>query len=152
MKNHSSSKYIKIVITLLFLLLLAKSISVAALWFLPARGVTAQIGKSVTMPYMRVDFHNMLADTTKTQQGAQNNSKSKTLDINTLMLKALYGKGNYGFVIIAEKKNPIKTTLLSVGESYKGYKLKAVFLNYALFTKRKQVYITSSFLAHPQVF
>ena len=140
MKNHSNSRYINIVITLLFLLLLTKSIGVAALWILPARGVAVQTGEAVNIPYVRVDFHNMLANTTKTEQASQHNSKSKTLDINSLVLKALYGKGNYGFVIIAAKRNPKKTTLLSVGESYEGYTLKGVFLNYALFSKRGQEY------------
>lgn len=140
MKNHSNSSYIKTVITLLFLLLLAKSIGVVTLWFLPAHGISTQNEASVTMPYVRVDFHNMLDSTTKTQQVSQHNSHAKTLDINNLVLKALYGKGNYGFVIIAAKSNPKKTTLLSVGESYEGYKLKGVFLNYALFTKRGQEY------------
>ncbi len=140
MKNHSNSRYIKTVITLLFLLLLAKSIGVAALWLLPAHGVAAQTGEAVNIPYVRVDFQNMLTSTTKTQQVSQHNSQSKTLDINSLVLKALYGKGNYGFVIIAAKRNPKKTTLLAVGESYEGYKLKGVFLSYALFTKRDQEY------------
>ena len=140
MKNHSNSIYIKIIIILLFLLLLAKSIGVVALWLLPTHGIAAQTGESINMPYVRVDFHNMLANTTKTQQALQHNSLSKTLDINNLVLKALYGKGNYGFVIIATKRNPKKTTLLSVTESYEGYRLKAVFLNYALFTKRGQEY------------
>jgi len=140
MKNHSNSRYIKIVITLLVLLLLAKIIAVVALWFLPARPVTAQAQESVNMPYVRVDFHNMLTGTTKKQQSSQGSLQSKTLDINNLVLKALYGKGNYGFVIIAAKRNPKKTTLLAVGESYEGYKLKGVFLNYALFTKRGQEY------------
>ena len=140
MKNHSRSKYIKTIITLLFLLLFAKIIAVIALWFLPARGITAQTQEAVNMPYVRVDFHNMLASTTQTEQRSQGNLQSKTLDINNLALMALYGKGNYGFVIIAAKRNPKKTTLLSVGESYEGYRLKGVFLNYALFSKRDQEY------------
>ena len=140
MKNHSNSRYIKTVITLLFLLLLAKSIGVAALWLLPAHGLSAQNTESVAMPYVRVDFHNMLTNATKTEQVLQSDSHSKTLDMNNLVLKALYGKGNYGFVIIAAKRNPKKTTLLSVGENYEGYKLKGVFLNYALFSKRGQEY------------
>jgi len=140
MNNHSNSRYIKIVITLLVLLLLAKIIAVVALWLLPARPVTAQSQESVNMPYVRVDFHNMLAGTTKIEQASQSNPQSKTLDINSFVLKALYGKGNYGFVIIAAKRNPKKTTLLAVGESYEGYKLKGVFLNYVLFTKRGQEY------------
>lgn len=156
MKNHSSSQYIKMVITLLFLLLLVKIIAVGALWLLPARGVNAQVQESVNMPYARVDFHNMLTSTTKRQHSSQESLQSKTLDINSLVLKALYGKGDYGFVIIAAKRNPKKTTLLAVGESYEGYRLKAVFLNYALFMKKGQEYtlrlnskVTRNSLVHP---
>ncbi len=140
MKHHSDTKYFKVVLTLLFLALLAKIVSVVALWFLPSHAVDTKSQNSLNMPYMIVDFHNMLENTKKTSQTVQYQSSDNAVDINTLILTALYGKGSYGYVIIALKKYPRKTTLLSVGESYQGYKLKSLFLNYALFSKMGRKY------------
>ncbi len=140
MKQHSNTKYIQISLTLLYLVLFAKVVSVIALWFLPSHSVDARLQNSLNMPYMLVNFHNMLENTKKISQTAQYQGSDNTVDINTLILTALYGQGSYGYVIVALKKHPRKTTLLSVGESYQGYKLKAIFLNYALFSKMNRNY------------
>ncbi len=139
MKNHSSSKYFTIFINLLLLFVTAKFLSLIALFFLPQNGIDTELRESLHMPYMHVNFKNML----QVEKRASSMGHVKTenaLNLHTLILKGLYGNSHYGYAIIAPKTNPKQTTILSIGENYKGYTLKGVFLNYALFVKGQKEY------------
>jgi len=140
MQPHSSIRYIHTALILLVLTLLAKTISVIALFLLPSHEADVSLRNSFHIPYLQVNFHNMLESTKNTVQASQHKGTANAIDIDSLILTALYGKGGYGYVIVAPKKNPNKTTLLSVGESYQGYKLKSLFLYYALFSKMGREY------------
>ncbi|NPA60092.1 MAG: PDZ domain-containing protein, partial [Epsilonproteobacteria bacterium] len=61
----------------------------------------------------------------------------------SMILKGLYGSKTKGFVIVAMKSSPKNTSLISIGESYQGYTLKAIFLDNAKFTKGKTDFILS---------
>ena len=140
MKHHSKGQYFTIFVRLLLLFVIAKSLSVAASWFLPKNSPRTTVQKSLQMPYVHADFKSMIDSGTKSKRAFSSNETSATLNINTLILKGLYGNSHYGYIIIAPKSKPDKTTILSVGESYKGYKLQGVYAEYALFMKNNQQY------------
>ena len=140
MKHHSRGQYFHILITLLLLFVMAKALSMAVLWFLPKKSPEATMQKALQMPYVHADFKNMIEADTKSTRSFSGNETVTALNINTLILKGLYGNSHYGYIIIAPKSKPTQTTILSVGESYKGYKLQGVFADYALFVKNNQKY------------
>lgn len=59
--------------------------------------------------------------------------------LKKIQLKAIYStQGFNGWVIIEDKSK--KTHILSVGESFKNYMLKKVYVNYVLFSKNNKEY------------
>jgi general secretion pathway protein C len=140
MKKLSKNRLLEIVIKLLFFALLAKFIALIALWFLPAEGVEQSSANFQKMPYVRANFHNLI-EPKKREKKSHNESKSEALNIRNMILIALYGDENSGYVIVAKKTLPTKTTIVAVGESYAGYKLSKIFLNYVIFTKNSKEYI-----------
>ena len=124
---------------ILILLLLAKIISVALLWYLPSEGVELSSKKSYQVKYQRVDFKNMLVSAKVV--GKSTVKKTISYNINSLVLKGLYGSRFHGFAIVAKKKEPNKTTILAVGDSFAGYKLKEIQLNQVIFSKDGREYV-----------
>ncbi len=144
MQKISSNKLISNVTTLFTLLLLAKLISLVVWWFLPSEGISLNAKKSYQATYQRVDFKNMLAraqvkKSTTTAQAQTNNTSAYS--INSLILKGLYGNQTHGFAIVAKKSAVKKTTIVSIGEVYAGYKLKEILLDKVIFTKSGKEYV-----------
>ena len=139
MKNHSSSRYFTIFVNLLLLFIAAKFLTLSALFFLPQKGVDGESDASLNMPYMRVDFKNMLQPR-KRSSAMKDIKKENRLSMKSFILKGLYGNSRYGYIIIAPKTDPQQTTIVAFGENYKGYTLKGIFLTYALFVKGEKEY------------
>jgi len=146
MQNLSNSKILPILTQLLILLLSAKIISLTLWWYLPSEGVELNIKKSYTPKYQRVDFKNMLVKA-EVVEDVKEKKSTAFFSINSLILKGLYGSRFHGFAIVAKKSLPQKTTIVSVGEVYAGYKLKAIELTQVIFTKSDKEYVLS--LAKP---
>jgi type II secretion system protein C len=140
MKKVFNFKLLNIIETTIFLLLFAKLLSLFVWWYLPEIGVEAKNNISCVMPYQRIDFKNMLEHILVKKKEIKKNI-SDIININDLILKGLYGNEKYGYVIIATKKHPNKTSIISIGESYQGYKLKSIYLDYVIFTKNCRDYI-----------
>jgi len=139
----SNPSIIKKITLLIILLVIAKGISLALWWFLPSEGVNLQEQTNYRPKYQRVDFKNMLkrANTThKSVQEKQNISLSST-SITSMILKGLYGSGSHGVAIVASKSSQKKTSIISVGEEFSGYKLKTIFKDSVVFTKQGKEYI-----------
>ncbi len=131
-----SNSYLNVVVKLLILLAIAKAISLALWWYLPDSGVELTAKKNYNPPYVRVDFKNMLASMSKVTQNETTASQSNnSVGITNMLLKGLYGNKTKGFIIVALKSHPRKTTLVSVGEKYSGYRLKSILPQGALFEK-----------------
>lgn len=137
-------------VTLLSLLVVAKLISLIVLWYLPSNGVEMKVKQKYKHQYQRVDFRHMFADKKTTAQKINKVQKQgqilegetiSGISITNMILKGLYGKGQKGFVIIALKSSSKKTSIISVGELYKGYKLHAILNKYIVFTKASKKYI-----------
>jgi len=138
----SNSKIISIFTTLLLLLVLAKAISLSLLWYLPSEGVELNIKKNYQPKYQRVNFKNMIKSevvkTVKTKKAVDSG-----ISITSMILKGLYGTKTKGYVIVAMKSSPKKTSIISVGEKYQGYVLKSISLSSAKFTKNGADFILS---------
>ena len=140
MKNLSSNTFLKSIITLSFLVLLAKLISVVLLWFLPAQTFELQENSAKVVPYKNLNFRNMLTPARKSTQAVQK-KRQEVESINNMILHGLYGNSDYGYAIVAMKSNPKKTEIISVGEKYRGYRLKNIALDYVVFEKNHKEYI-----------
>ncbi len=131
----SNSKILSIASLLLILVLVAKSLSLLLMWFLPSEGVSLHIKPNLQPKYQRVDFKNMLTPQVKKAQVKQVTTSNSGISITNMVLKGLYGTKTSGFIIVALKATPKKTTILSVGEVFSGYKLKEIDSNSAIFTR-----------------
>lgn len=150
MKKLSNPLFIKIIVLLLFLLAVAKALSVATLWFLPSNGISLNESYEYRHTYQRVDFKNMIEDkkvtkkkkTKPKQEDVQVNASGiQGISINNMILKGLYGKGKNGYAIVALKSSPKKTTIISVGDIYSGYTFIQILTDSILFTKSGKQYI-----------
>lgn len=132
----SNSKILQILTKIFILIVIAKTISITLLWYLPSDGVELNNKKNFQVKYSRVNFQNMIKNSTNsTSSKTQSSSTQTSVSIKTLVLKGLYGKKTKGFIIIAKKSTPKKTTILEVGEIFEGYKLKYINLKDAVLTK-----------------
>jgi len=134
--SKASNSYLGVVVKLLILLALAKAISLALWWYLPDEGVSLKENLNFNPPYHRIDFKNMLSSNAPvTHATSSEEKKLQSVSITSMILKGLYGTKERGFIIVALKASPNKTSLISVGEEYSGYKLKSILRDGALFTK-----------------
>jgi type II secretion system protein C len=129
-----------VVTKLLITLLVAKLLSLFIWWYLPSEGVELNTKGSYQAKYHRVDFKNMLVETSKEHNVAYTKGSS-FFSIESLVLKGLYGNTNKGFAIVAQKSKPLKTTIVGLGESYEGYRLKEIDNSSVLFSKGSKEYI-----------
>ncbi|SFV57971.1 General secretion pathway protein C [hydrothermal vent metagenome] len=120
---------------IVFLILFAKILAVVLWWYLPDSGIEAKKNVTCQMPYQHIRFNSMLLPSMLHKAVKNRKKVVVTADINTLVLKGLYGNKDFGYVIVAEKRMPTKTSVIAVGESYKGYKLVAIYLDYVVFNK-----------------
>ena len=142
MQKISNTKILPVLRSLLVLLLSAKIISLVVWWYLPSEGVELNVKKSYAPKYQRVDFKNMLLKAEVVQETkTQESSTSAFFSINSLLLKGLYGSRFNCFAIVAKKASPKKTTIVSVGETYACYKLKAIELSQVIFTKAGKEFV-----------
>jgi len=139
----SNSKLLSIFTKVLILALIAKSISLSLMWMMPSDGVSLNIKTSYQPKFQRVDFKNMLNAEVKQEQTKQitTDSGANGISITNMLLKGLYGTKEKGFVIVSLKSSPKKTTILSVGEIFSGYKLKYIGANSATFVKNSTDFI-----------
>lgn len=141
MTKLSNSYILRIVTRLLILLAIAKAISLAVLWLLPSDGVELQAKNSYMPKYQRVDFKNMLDSPSSSKVKTNTKKTSDGINITNMVLKGLYGKGESGFAILALKSSAKKTSLVSVGEIFSGYKLKTILNDGVVFTKLGKEYV-----------
>jgi len=134
-----SNSYLNLFIKLLFLVVLAKSIAVVLWYFLPSNGVSFKERINFNPPYHRITFKNMLLNGGSVVEAQA--PKKKGIGITNMILKGLYGNDREGFIIVALKASPTKTSIVSEGENYSGYRLKSIFKDGVLFTKSGKDFI-----------
>ncbi|MDQ7042687.1 MAG: hypothetical protein Q9M34_04065 [Sulfurimonas sp.] len=141
MQNLSNAKLLSTITKLLILLLIAKIIGILVWWYLPSEGVELHAKKSYGAQYQRVDFKNMLVKSKVKEAQKSQEVTTSAYSINSLVLKGLYGSRFNGFAIVAKKATPKKTSIISVGEVYAGYRLKEIELKQVIFTKASKEYV-----------
>ena len=139
----SNSKFISIITKLLILLVVAKGISLFVWWYLPSDGVELNIKENYQPKYQRVDFKNMITTSKVKETSKVKQTTDSGIGITSMTLKGLYGTKNKGFVIVAMKSTPKKTSIVGIGESFHGYILKSIFLRSAKFHKNGSDFILS---------
>jgi len=144
----SNPNIVKKITLLIILLVLAKSVSLALWWFLPSEGVNLQEQMSYKPKYQRIDFKNMLKRVNKSRKIVQKKSSSG-VSITSMILKGLYGFGSHGMAIVASKSSKEKTSIISVGEEFSGYRLKSIFKDSVVFTKQGKEYILKMLVSKP---
>ena len=137
----SNYKMIPIFTKLLMLLVIAKAISLFALWYFPSNGVELNIKENYLPKYQRVDFKNMIVS--HSVKKFKSSSHNNAVNITNMVLKGLYGVGNKGFAIIAMKSNEKKTSIIGIGENYQGYILKYISSRSVTFTKNGSDFVLS---------
>jgi general secretion pathway protein C len=136
MSKLSNAGMISIVIKLLILLAVAKAIALGLWWFLPSDGIDVKNETNFKPPYQRVDFRNMLSSSIATTMSSTVTiEQNDGISITNMLLSGLYGNKTKGFVIVALKSNPKKTSIVSVGENYAGYILKTILSDRVVFRK-----------------
>lgn len=135
MIKFSNFKLLSILSKLLILALMAKSLSLAIMWMMPSDGVSLDVKPSYQPKYQRVDFKNLLQSASKKADTKKITATTGGISITNMILKGLYGTKENGFVIVALKSTPNKTTILSVGETFSGYTLKFIGSNSATLVK-----------------
>ena len=134
----SNSILISLFTKLLVLLVIAKVISLVAWWYLPDDGVELNLKNSYQPKYQRVNFNNMIKAEVIVKEVEK---KKPTTSITNMVLKGLYGTKTDAFVIIAMKSAPKKTSIISISEEYKGFTLKSITPDSAIFQKAGKSYI-----------
>ena len=142
MQKLSNSQLFQTFINIFGVFALAKTLSLILWWFLPNDGVEFIKETNYKPSYQRVDFKNMLTPSTQTiKQAATGASQyDKSINITNMILKGLYGKGRHGMAIVALKSSANKTTVLSVGETFSGYKLEEIYIDRVVFVKEAKEY------------
>ncbi len=135
----SNSKLLIVFTRLLILLALAKIISLGLWWYLPSDGVELNVKKNYEPKYQKVDFKNMLSK--PKEKGASSNTAAETVSITNMILKGLYARDEMGYIIIALKSDPAKTSIVAIGEVYQGYTLKSVELLSVIFEKNGKDFV-----------
>jgi general secretion pathway protein C len=136
----SNSFFLPIFARVLILLVVAKSITLVLLWFLPSDGVELAKQNSYKPKYQRVDFENMIQSPANAKGRSSQESASSAVSITSMVLKGLYGKENYGYVIVALKSSAAKTSIVAVGEDFSGFTLHSIASMSATFTKAGKEY------------
>ena len=129
---------IQFLIRILIILVIAKFISLALLWFLPVDGVEQTASTNYEPKYQRVDFKNMLGSSKTVTHIAK---PQNTTVLTSMILKGLFGNSSSGYAIISLSSTPKNTTIVSIGEEYKGYILKSILTNGVILEKNSKEYI-----------
>jgi general secretion pathway protein C len=140
MKTISNSTIISVITKLFVLVLVAKIVALLLYIYLPESTQELKLKIDYKPKYHRIDFKNMLSNENK-KKVKKVAEKVHGMTMENMLLKGLYGSKNNAFVIVALKKNPSNTTILSIGEVFQGYTLKTITKNSAIFTKNNKEYI-----------
>ncbi|MDA3947243.1 MAG: PDZ domain-containing protein [Helicobacteraceae bacterium] len=131
----------------LMILLVAKALSLVMLWFFQSEGVNYHPNNSKMPEYKRYSVHNIINPTQKpdiqSAEPATDEENALTAygpNISNMILKGLFKRKNGGFVIIALKAQPNDSEVIGIDDVFKGYALKKVLENGAIFSKDGQTF------------
>lgn len=137
------NKLIQVFITLSILALIAYGLNLALYFYLPKSKVSSVMNEENSLEYER--FNLKEAMTTKKIKSAPKTKKVQKKKneyqlLSNIKLIAIYDLGNGDGVITITSKGKSDSTILGIGEEFKGYTLKSVHRDYAVFTKNNKEY------------
>lgn len=145
MIRTSNLKIVRILTKILILIVAAKVISLVLWLYLPGSGVQIKEQKNYRSKYRRYDFGSFIDK--KSVKEAASSAKSGELEsknsanITNMILKGLYAASDRGYVIVAMKASPKKTSIIELFETYQGYTLRSIKSTSAVFEKEGKSFV-----------
>ncbi|MEA3352812.1 MAG: hypothetical protein U9Q33_03205 [Campylobacterota bacterium] len=139
--NINTNDIFKNILPFAVILLISYIISSIVYIYLPKLDDRVKEQKNFNIEYKKYNVSYSMKENQKKKAIRQKVKKVQDYKLmSSVDLKAIYAKSNtQGWIIIASKKSS-QTFILSVGESFKNYKLKAVYPKYAIFQKGSKEY------------
>ncbi|SFP05088.1 PDZ domain-containing protein [Hydrogenimonas thermophila] len=135
-----SENSISLIFRLIIIFVVIKAIMVGLLMTLPHTGVTKITVPDVTPPYTRFNIKNAFYTTNSKTKKEDVKPKQPLYKIDDMELTGIYMESKKsGFVVFYDKKDK-EQHILSVGETYKGYKLDSLSKYEAIFIRNNQHY------------
>jgi len=136
--NIDLNKIIKSLLPILILILTAFFINSVLYFYLPKIYYPTNNISSYDIPFNKYYIKNSF-NINKKQKKEVVKKKAYEL-ISNISLQAIYKtEDNNGWIIISEQASN-KTRMLNIGDRFKGYKLKLIFIKYVIFEKNNKDY------------
>lgn len=139
--NINFNSILKQLMPFVIVIFIAYLLSSILFFILPSKGVEVDKKQNIYLEYKKFNVKQLLGDKVRKQKvnKAVKVVKQEYKLLDSIYLKAVYVMNEEkGWIIIADKST--KTHMLSVGESFKGYELVRVYINYVVFKKANQEY------------
>ncbi len=148
MNINFNPSWMRFIRNVLIIILVAKAISLAMLWYFQSEGVHYHASNSKLPEYKRYNANNLISPTKKpapVTAAEPTSEEAKELaaygaNISNMVLKGLFKRKAGGLVIIALKSKPKDSEVISIDEVYQGYTLTKVLENGAIFDKNGQTF------------
>lgn len=142
MNTVSKTQMLRVLSNIFILVIIAKVLTLVLFWFLPNEGINYRVSDSVTPEYHRYQLQGMLSPAPKALIPETGGSERSVqgISISNMLLKGLYKRQNGGFIIVAKKSTPEKTTVLGLKEVFGGYTLVEIISDGAIFERKGQRY------------
>lgn len=133
--------YTKKAIPFIVALLIAKSISVLVLLFLPPASVEKKISTLASLDFKNYRVEEIFGFKPKAQMISEQTKTTATNDLKDFVLQAIYKTNdNSGFIILLDLSNK-EAVVLSLNDLYKGYTLTQIFKKHVILTKQAINYV-----------
>ncbi len=134
MRQVINSKVLNLLLKVLITVVIAKLIGLIVLYFLPKSPVHYALADANNVKYRNYKA-SKLFDLNSSIKQSPSKKIDNTLKIDNLLLHAIYGHKDYGFIVFARKSTPDQNHILSVGQDYEGYKLTYIKTHSAILQK-----------------
>ncbi len=139
MKLHINSKILKNITIVLAFIVVAKLISIIILYFLPKSGVEFATSNTQNIPYKSYRVASIFGLKAE-QKNIKITPPKEILQIDSLILRAVYGNEKQGFIVFSEKNGGGENIILPLNQEYKSYKLILIKPKSAILEKNGKNY------------
>lgn len=137
--NFNSDKFLKIITPFAILLAVAYCISTVIFFILPKKSINYIPIEKTSINYTNYDMSSLFTTPNSSSSKVKKSTKNIQSLVNLELLAVYSMNSGTGWITVKEKESEISTTL-KTGENFKGYILKKVFVNYAIFQKNRKEY------------
>ncbi len=140
MRKLLSNRFIKLLSIILILCVFAKFINLIGLYYLPKSGVELSPNIPTNIKYRGYRISNLFNLQTTSINTPKPKPIKNALKIDSLILHAIYGDNQRGFIVFTEKSNASNSHILALNDKYKGYKLTQIRLSSVILEKSGKNY------------